>query len=1205
MSFTAFKSEGGLLPADLLDQIGTGSLVGQTPADFGLEKGRRLTDEIAAAWADARDQWRIYQRALGRLKESDAGTTTTRDQWMVPLLRLLGYDDLTYTPSAALVEGRTYAISHWAGRGGESAPVHIVGCRVDLDSRDAGRTRLSANALVQEYLNRTEQLWSVVTNGLRLRVLRDSAKLTRPAYLEIDLEQIMAGEKFAEFGLLYRLLHRTRLAREGVSADQCLLEQYYQEVLKVGGRVREKLRDGVEQALSFLGTGFLSHPANETLRQRWQSGALPDADLYRQLLRVIYRVLFLMVAEERKLVGPESPALWRVYEEYYSISRLRRLSERFVMGAERHSDLWRQLRATFALYRTEETGKAMEIAPLDGHLFGPDTVPDLENAELANEHLMQAIKKLSRYDDNNVPRRVNYGALDVEELGSVYEILLEYKPYVKQEGDRIEFKLVFGSERRATGSYYTHPDLVHDLIVHALDPVIEECIKRGKTPDEQVKELLLITVCDPACGSGHFLLAAARRIGGEIARIKAGEDQVKPEQYRQAVRNVIQHCIYGVDLNPLAVDLCKVALWLEGLNRGRPLNFLDHRIRCGNSLVGCTPEMLKKGIPDEAYNAVTGDDKKIASAYKKRNKEERKRLEAGHVQLAFAEMAAAQGGLASQFAYLDNLKEDSTEEVHRKANTFAAARREDTPWYKEWTACNLWTAAFFMPFVAEGAPVPTTETVTYFLAGLGVGERVVQAANRLADEKRFFHWHLEFPEVLERGGFDCVLGNPPFLGGLKISTHLGQNLLKWLQATVDKAGGTADLCAYFFRRAYEVLRVSGNLGLIATNTIAQGDTRRAGLEILAERDGAVTFAMASIKWPGDANLQVALVALHKGPWDAKRWLNGQSVSCITPLLDDGSVPGGAPEVLRSNAKLSFIGSFVLGKGFVLEPDEAMALIERHSRNADVLFPYATGEDVNSRPDQTPSRWVINFGEWPLERAETYPDCLAIIREKVKPQRDTDKRMSRRERWWRFGDYAPALYRTTAGHKRVLVTSLVTKHLCFSFVPSGLVYAHKLAVFALDDDMHFACMQSNVHEVWARKYSSTMRTDLNYSPSDCFETFPFPALGPGLAESVSALGASYHEHRRQVMLSRQLGMTKAYNLFHTPSCNDADIDELRVRHVDMDRAVLNAYGWSDVNLTHDFYGTGPDTRFTISPVAKMEILRRLLDLNLQRVAEEKG
>lgn len=1203
MSFTAFKSEGGLLPADLLDQVGTGSLVGQTPADFGLEKGRRLTDEIAAAWADARDQWRIYQRALGRLKEGDAGTTTTRDQWMVPLLRLLGYDDLTYTPSAALVEGRTYAISHWAGRGGESAPVHIVGCRVDLDSRDAGRTRLSANALVQEYLNRTEQLWGVVTNGLRVRVLRDSAKLTRPAYLEIDLEQIMTGEKFAEFGLLYRLLHRTRLAREGMSPDQCLLEQYYQEALKVGGRVREKLRDGVEQALGFLGTGFLSHPANETLRQRWQSGALPDADLYRQLLRVIYRVLFLMVAEERKLVGPESPALWRVYEEYYSISRLRRLAERFVMGAERHSDLWRQLRATFALYRTEETGKAMEIAPLDGHLFGPDTVPDLENAELSNEHLMQAIRKLSLYEDNKVVRRVNYGALDVEELGSVYESLLEYKPHVRQEGDRFEFELVFGSERRATGSYYTHPDLVHDLIVHALDPVIEERIKRGKTPDEQVKELLSITVCDPACGSGHFLLAAARRIGGEIARIKAGEDQVKPEQYRQAVRNVIQHCIYGVDLNPLAVDLCKVALWLEGLNRGRPLNFLDHRIRCGNSLVGCTPEMLKKGIPDEAYNAVTGDDKKIASAYKKRNKEERKRLEAGHVQLAFAEMAAAQGGLASQFAYLDNLKEDSTEEVHRKANTFAAARGEDTPWYKEWTACNLWTAAFFMPFVAEGAPVPTTDTVTYFLAELGVEERVVAAANRLAEEKRFFHWHLEFPEVMERGGFDCVLGNPPFLGGKKISTHLGDEMLRWLHATFEQSGGTADLCAYVFRRAYSVLKLGGNMGMIATNTIAQGDTRMAGLQVLEDQEGNVTFAVSSLKWPGDANLQVALVAIRRGIWSGDRWLDGRLVSHITPLLDDGSAGSGTPQVLRANSESSFIGSFLLGVGFILQPFEATALMERNSRNREVIFPYLVGEDLNSRPDQSPSRWVINFFEWPMEKVEQYPDCLGIVREKVKPHRDGVKRKHHRERWWMYADTRPGLYRAISGLERVLVTSLVTKHLCFAFVPTGTVYAHKLAVFAYDDDFHFAVLQSTLHEAWTRKYSSTLEDRLNYSPSDCFETFPFPGINGAEVERITVLGASYHEHRRHIMLTKQLGMTKVYNLFHNPDCHDGDISELRRLHVEIDLAVLHSYGWGEVDLNHDFYGEGPDIRFTFSPDAKKEVLRRLLDLNLRRSAEE--
>lgn len=1202
MTFTAFRSEGGLLPADILDQIATGSRAGQRPIDFGLDKNRRLTDEIAAAWADARDLWKIYQRALSRLRESDSATTATRDQWVVPLLHLLGYDELTYTSAAAEVDKRAYAISHWAGGGYQGAPIHIIGARLDLDKKDRGR--LSPHALLQEYLNRTEDhLWGLLTNGLRLRVLRNSAKLTRPTYLEIDLEQIMAGEKFAEFSLLYRLLHRTRLPGRGIGPTECLLEQYYQEVQQVGGRVREKLRDGVEAALKELGTGFLGHPANAPLRERLQSRGLSDAELYRQLLRLIYRILFLMVAEERRLVGPESSEKWDLYAHYYSVTRLRTLAERFVIGAERHMDLWRQLRATFAMFRSEAEGDALEVSPLDGDLFGPAMLPDLEGAELSNQHLISAVRHLSLYEEGRVRRRVNYGALDVEELGSVYESLLEYKPRWNSDGGQWDFDLVSGSERRATGSYYTHPDLVHQLIVHALDPVIEERKNRGKTPDQQVQELLSITVCDPACGSGHFLLAAARRISGEVARIRAGEDQVQPEQYRKALRDVIQHCIYGVDLNPLAVDLCKVALWLEGLNRGRPLNFLDHRIRRGNSLVGSTPELLAKGVPDAAYDAVTGDDKKVAAIFKKRNREERQRLEAGQLVFDYERMRIAAGSFATMFANLDDLGEESTEQVHRKKERFFAARKEGTDWHWEWTACNLWTAAFFAAKESVRAPVPTTETVMYFLAGvIGYRDSTVTAVNRLAEERGFFHWHLEFPEVYERGGFDCVLGNPPFLGGLKISTHLGPALLKWLHETFTGASGTADLCAYFFRRSFAVLRQEGNLGLIATNTIAQGDTRAAGLQALQGAGSTITFGVPSIKWPGDANLQVALLALHKGPWVGERLLDGRRVEQITPLLDDGTGGTGEPIRLKENGK-AFIGSFVLGMGFVLEPSEARRLLDRNPLNQDVLFPYLVGEDLNTRPDQSPSRWVINFQEWPLERAETYPECMEIIRAKVKPERDRVLRQRNRERWWIYAETRPGLYGTISGMKRVLVASRVTKHLCFTFTPVGPILSEQVVVIATDRDEHFAILQSTIHEAWVRRYSGTLETRLRYSPSDCFETFPFPAQSPEGASRLETIGSAYHEHRRRIMLDRQLGLTKTYNLFHAPVNHDADISELRRLRVEMDGAVLSAYGWRDIDPHHDFYGEGPDTRFTISPEAKKEVLQRLLDLNRRRAAEE--
>ncbi|MBE9020739.1 N-6 DNA methylase, partial [Chroococcidiopsidales cyanobacterium LEGE 13417] len=430
-------------------------------------------------------------------------------------------------------------------------------------------------------------------------------------------------------------------------ADKCLLEYYHQEALQQGGRVRDRLRDGVEKALLQLGTGFLQHPHNECLRQKLADGKrveaevssaseprkeLTDVGYYRQLLRLIYRLLFLMVAESRNLllIG-EDREKERIYREYYSIERLRELAERPTWRREGFQDLWQGLWVTFLLFDENWRGRLLGLSPLNGDLFGSDTLPDLGDLAIDNYDLLVAIRHLSLYQDKEQLRRVNYGALDVEALGSVYESLLDFHPQIIQHQGIYQFALVFGSDRKTTGSYYTPPQLVQQLIKTALEPVIEEKIRTTKvnyelrtTNYELEKALLSLKIVDPACGSGHFLLAAARRIGKELAKVRTQEAEPGSEPLKLAIRDVIQNCIYGVDLNPLAVDLCKVALWIEGFPGKLPLNFLDHRIKCGNSLVGVLDlDCLQEGIPDEAYKAVTGDDKKLSSQFKKQNKKER------------------------------------------------------------------------------------------------------------------------------------------------------------------------------------------------------------------------------------------------------------------------------------------------------------------------------------------------------------------------------------------------------------------------------------------------------------------------------------------------------------------------------------------------------------------------------------------------------
>ncbi|NTU82967.1 MAG: N-6 DNA methylase, partial [Chloroflexales bacterium] len=845
MPYTTIVTEGGLLPADILDAIAAGELEGQRPEDFGLERTRNLSDRISAAWQAARGQWALFQSYLADLPAGETATTETREQWVLPLLRVLGYQ-LARNRSAYVVQGRTFAISHCASEGDDAPPIHIESVRNSLDARPpSGRPRLSPHALVQEYLNSTEQLWGIVTNGERLRLLRDSSRFTRPAYVEFDLRSMLEGEIFSEFALLYRLLHRSRLPVGADEAAACLLEKYHQRAVEAGGRVREGLRDGVESALKLLGYGLLRHPANAELRARLArgletgsdgDGSLTPLGYYRQLLRLVYRMLFLMVAEERGLIATAhdedegdilSPAAYRpapdrrlaIYREHYSVGRLRRLAETSGAGRGPYTDLWDGLLTTFRLLEgsDELAPRRLGLAPLDGDLFGDGACAALTtNTRLTNRELLAAVRALSLYHEkaSKTLRRVNYGALDVEELGSVYESLLDYRPVVTEDRTQMlqigqigtdreaqelasdpcasaksalsafyRFDLVSGTERKTTGSYYTRPELVQELIKSALVPVLEERLKAaGPDPKAREEAILALRVVDPACGSGAFLLAAARRLGRELARVRAGEDQPSPTQFRRAVRDVIRRCIFGVDLNPLAVDLCKLALWLEGHAAGLPLSFLDHHIRHGNSLVGATRALVEQGIPDDAYKAVTGDDKATASSVRTRNKQERElHQKQGMVQHdLFAAEASAGDDLAAALRALDAAADDSVAAVRARAARYAALRRQAQP---ERAKFDLWTAAFFQPLTPSNARyAPTSKDLIDFNP---TGEKALMAAP-LAESVGFFHWELEFPQVFHHkdtevtkagqlgsdlgalrafvvsSGFDVVLGNPPW-----------------------------------------------------------------------------------------------------------------------------------------------------------------------------------------------------------------------------------------------------------------------------------------------------------------------------------------------------------------------------------------------------------------------------------------------------------
>jgi hypothetical protein len=632
--------------------------------------------------------------------------------------------------------------------------------------------------------------------------------------------------------------------------------------------------------------------------------------------------------------------------------------------------------------------------------------------------------------------------------------------------------------------------------------------------------------------------------------------------------------------------------------------------------------VLKDGIPDDAFEPVAGDDKDTARSFKRQNASERR----GQRTLPF-DAANDLHALSDARRALLEIPDDTPEQIRQKAQAFAHLQQQGSDWWRGQTACHLWTAAFFSELNwSNNLRIPTTETLRRYLEDGNVDGRFIGSAWGLATRHRFFHWTLEFPEVFDEGGFDVVLSNPPFMGGLKISGNLGEKYRHWLEVTYAPYGGTADLCAAFYRRAYSLLKPGARMGMVATNTISQGDTRESGLAVILREGGTITFARRFIKWLGAANVEVNLVAIYKPDRSLPAIphspiLDSQPVDLISSRLD--AEPEAEPVRLKQNEGKAFQGDIVRGIGFVLEPGEAEVLIARDPRNADCLFPYLNGEDLNSHSEQQPSRWVICFHDWDLERARQYPDLLRIVEERVKFERERlrgpgDKR--NREYWWQFGAYRAGMRQAIAPLGRVLVRAEVSQLHMVSFVPKEWIYSHMLIVFAFDDDYHFALLQSGVHEAWLRQQASSLRTDIRYTPTDCFDTFPFPPLEyerlassqwqleemPQSFQQAAQLGAAYHEHRRQIMLARQLGLTKTYNLFHNPACQDADIVRLRELHAEMDRAILACYGWEDLEPSHNFYQNDRgQTRYTISPEARREVLARLVGLNLEMGSYERS
>jgi hypothetical protein len=771
--FDTLTIEGGLFTADWLGKIASFAAPSQGESDYQIRAGFTLREEIALAWRSAQALWAQFEKAR-TASGHDAAAITQR--FVVELLKQAFGFQLHSTPTPVNVDGRFFPIRNFAFNG--AVPVITGVHSLALDTADLAfgdpsgtRRRRSAFGLLQEFLNaQSASLWGIVSNGLLIRVARDNASLTRPAWLQSDLERLFQEERFAEFSVLWLTLHATRFGCENLAPSECVLERWRDACRDQGVRARDVLREGVKQALLMLGDGFLSHHANTALREALTTQRLTTRDFFQQLLRLVYRQIFLLTIEERGILHPEdsSPTSRQLYAEGYS---LRRLRDRVVRrnAHDRHHDLWEGLKL---VWKSLARGEPRLAIPAIGGLFAESQCRDLDDARLENRHLLLGLFHLAWLREKNQANgpltRVNWRDMGPEELGSIYESLLELAPQVGDDSRSFSFlegAETRGNERKTSGSYYTPDSLVQLLLESALEPVISTKLAAHPSGQPAVNALLSITIIDPACGSGHFLLSAARRIATHLARVLAeasGSGQPTPVEYRHAMRQVITHCIFGVDRNPMALELARTALWLEAYTPDAPLGFIDHHLVCGDALIGVMdPRTLLQGIPDEAYKPSLGDDPDVCRALKAANRVQRRSLETLLARSPQLQLGFQVETTADELSVLDALPDDTLEAVEEKRLRHAklvGGSMHDRQ--RLLTACDLFVSAFFSPKRNVG-DLPTTQDVVSALMDQPLGTRD-KVASENASGFSALHWVVTFAQVFAKGGFSCVLGNPPW-----------------------------------------------------------------------------------------------------------------------------------------------------------------------------------------------------------------------------------------------------------------------------------------------------------------------------------------------------------------------------------------------------------------------------------------------------------
>ena len=768
LDFAGLEIIGALLTPDMVARLAAFEANDQSEESYGIPAGLKLRDEIAR-------YYRIGEALWSRFASTRGQSAAAAECFILDLFRqCFGYDTIEAQAPKRLGE-RVFPIRHAAKKG--RVPIVISPAPADDARRSGvdesltqfgdGSRRRSGTLLLQEYLNASEEaVWGLVSDGVTLRLMRDNISLTRPAWVEANLGKIFSEGLFPDFSALWLLIHQSRFGQVEAVVSDCALERWRERGRTDGVAARDKLRQGVEAALLELGQGFIDNKANDALRQALIVGTITGQQYYEELLRLIYRLIFLFAAEDRGVLHPPSTTeqTRKIYADGYSLARLRERSMRRIAW-DRHTDSWEGLKATFAAL---SRGEPLLGLPALGGLFANDVLPHLAGARIENRRFLAAIWRLAWLRPDGQPlTRVNWRDMETEELGSVYESLLELTPRASADVRTFDFAQgdeTKGNARKTSGSYYTPDALVKLLLDSTLEPVLDAA--EARNPADPASEILKLSIIDPACGSGHFLLGAARRAAGRIAKHRS-PGAPSQEEFQHALREVVSRCIYGVDRNPMAVELCKVALWIEALEPGKPLSFLDSHIRCGDSLIGVFDyEMLRKGIPDEAYKPLTGDDKEVAKAFAKHNKNMRE----GH---------GTRGGLLQELkppasiidaarAIID-MPEDSLAQIAAKQAAFAKLHKGES-WQNLKTACDFYVTAFFAPKIGKQPTavelgqviIPLTDHVWSAARGQHVQPHVTGSAKDMARTISAFHWPLEFPHVFARGGFDVVTGNPPW-----------------------------------------------------------------------------------------------------------------------------------------------------------------------------------------------------------------------------------------------------------------------------------------------------------------------------------------------------------------------------------------------------------------------------------------------------------